>query len=154
MARFRAILVLLAMIGVAVALNLWNWPAQRQPGAVERVDELFTICGNGSSLACVSDGDSFRLGQRRIRIRGIDAPESGEKARCDSERRKADQARDVLLTWLNRGAFTMTVKAGDARDQYGRDLRILTRGADALETYMVGRGMAHAYRGKKLSWCG
>ncbi|MEP7315797.1 MAG: thermonuclease family protein [Sphingomicrobium sp.] len=141
---------LLVLIGLVAALNWWNRPV---PGLAEGVDELFAICGFASSFACVSDGDSFRLGQRGIRVRGINAPESGEKARCDAERQKSDQARDALLAWLNRGAFTMTVKPGDARDQNGRDLRILTRGTDALETHMVGRGMAHVYRGKKLSWC-
>lgn len=150
MRRVRAVLVLLVMIGAATALTWWNRPV---PGAPERIDEMFAICGAGSSFACVSDGDSFRLGQRKIRIRGIDAPESGEKARCDAERRKAVEAREALLSWLNRGAFTMTVKPGDARDQYGRDLRIVTRRGDAVESFMVGRGMAHDYRGKKLSWC-
>lgn len=150
MRRFRAILVLLVVIGAAAALE---WRSRPSPGAPERVDEMFTICGVGSSFACVNDGDSFRLGQRKIRIRGIDAPESGEKARCDAERRQAELARETLLSWLNRGPFLMTVKAGDARDQYGRDLRILTRGEDEVEAFLVERGMAHRYRGKKLSWC-
>lgn len=151
MRRVRNILVLLIMFGLAVGLG---WRNRTVPGAPERVDEVFTLCGSGSSFACVSDGDSFRLGQRRIRIRGIDAPESGEKASCAAERGKAEAARNALLSWLNGGAFTMTVKPGDSRDQYGRELRILARDDDLVEAYMVGRGMAHAYRGRKLSWCG
>ena len=150
MRRLRSVLLLLVLLAVAGALQWWRTPA---PGAPERVDQFFTRCGQGSSFACVSDGDSFRLGKRKIRIRGIDAPESGEKARCEAERVKAEQAAEALLAWLNRGAFMMTAKSGDARDQYGRDLRIVTRDGRTVDEVLIGKGLAHRYVNHKTSWC-
>lgn len=150
MRRLRGLLLLLALLAVAAGLRWWQTPA---PGAPERVDEYFVRCGEGSSFACVSDGDSFRLGQRKIRIRGIDAPETGEKARCPEERAKAEAARDALLAWLNRGPFEMRAKPGDARDQYGRDLRIVTRDGAAVDDALIAKGLAHKYVNRKLSWC-
>ena len=79
MRRLRSVLLLLVLLAVAGALQWWRTPAPA-PGAPERVDQFFTRCGQGSSFACVSDGDSFRLGKRKIRIRGIDAPETGDTA--------------------------------------------------------------------------
>ena len=35
----------------------------------------------------VIDGDTFALGRERIRILGIDAPETANRARCEAERR-------------------------------------------------------------------
>ena len=43
--------------------------------ATERVSATFTPCGPGRGSACVIDGDTFKLGDRKIRIIGIDAPE-------------------------------------------------------------------------------
>ena len=150
MRRLRGLLLLLALLGIAGALRWWQAPASVSP---EHIDEIFTRCGQGSSFACVSDGDSFRLGQRKIRVRGIDAPETGEKARCPEERVKADQARDALLDWLNRGPFTMTPKPGDSRDQYGRDLRIVTRNGKSVDDELIAKGLAHKYVNRKLDWC-
>ena len=40
--------------------------------ATERVSATFTPCGPGRGSACVIDGDTFKLGDRKIRITGID----------------------------------------------------------------------------------
>ena len=150
MRRLRSILLLLALLGIAAALQWWRAP---KPGAPERVDEVFALCGEGNSFACVSDGDSFRLGKRKVRIRGIDAPETGEKARCEAERVKAEAARNALRDWLNRGAFTMQAMPSDERDQYGRDLRIVSRDGKTVGDEMIGKGFAHKYVNHKTSWC-
>lgn len=155
MRRFRSVILLLILFAIAVWLQ---WPTNRDPGEPERVDEVFTICGIGSSFACVHDGDSFRLGSRKIRIRSIDAPEVGDGAKCDSERAKAIVARDALLKLLNQGPFDMTAKAGDVHDQYGRELKNLTRTSRdgkivELGDELVKRGIVHEYRGHKSIWC-
>ena len=42
----------------------------------EQISAHFTRCGPGRGNACVVDGDTFKLGKRKIRIIGIDAPET------------------------------------------------------------------------------
>ena len=114
--------------------------------------ERFTRCGApGSGFACVVDGDSFRLGERRIRIRGIDAPE--REGACPAETDLAQKSADRLVELLNRGPFVMTAKRGDERDRYGRQLRVLTRGRKSIGDAMVAEGLAHDYAGAKTSWC-
>ena len=49
-------------------------------GEPERVAAQFTRCGPGRVHACVVDGDTFKLGKRRVRIIGIDAPETHHAA--------------------------------------------------------------------------
>jgi micrococcal nuclease len=138
---------------VALIALSW-WLKQPPPPSVgpERVVERFTRCGSGGDRACVIDGDSFRLGSRRIRIRGIDAPE--RQGACAEETRLAERAAATLTQLLNMGPFVMTAVGGDERDQYGRELRSLSRNGRSIGEQMVEEGLAHDYRGRKTSWCG
>ena len=68
------------MLG-AILAGLWPTldPALIEPpaflsAAPERVAMRFTRCARGRGEGCVTDGDTFKLGKRRIRIVGIDAP--------------------------------------------------------------------------------
>ena len=70
------------LVLLAVLLLAWTGldPALVDPpgflsSAPERVDQRFTRCGPRRGPACVIDGDTFKLGQRKVRIIGIDAPE-------------------------------------------------------------------------------
>ncbi len=144
---------------LAALLALGWWLAEPPPPTIgpERVAQRFAPCGQpGSGFACVVDGDSFRLGGRRIRIRGIDAPE--RKGSCATETALAVKAAAKLVALLNSGPFTMTAVRGDERDKYGRELRVLTRrGADgktrSIGEAMVAAGLAHDYDRAKTSWC-
>lgn len=142
---------MLLLLGLLMALSWW---LQRPPApsvGPERVAERFTRCGAGSGYACVVDGDSFRLSQRRIRIRGIDAPE--REGACPAETALAERSAARLTELLNAGPFTMTTVGRDERDQYGRELRVLTRNGRSIGEAMVAAGLAHDYRGRKTSWC-
>ena len=152
-----AILVSLAMAPVAD-------PALIEPPAflstaAERVDAQFTRCGPGRGHACVIDGDTFKLGDRKVRIIGIDAPET-HPARCDEEARLGEAATARLQQLLNQGSFTMAAPAYGGKDRYGRDLRVITRqGPDGAEqsiaSEMRATGLAHRYLGGfKSGWCG
>lgn len=146
--RLRNVTILFALLALG-----W-WLAEPPPPAIgpERVVERFTRCGvPGSGFACIVDGDSFRLGDRRIRIRGIDAPE--REGRCAAETALAAKSADRLVELLNQGPFIMTAKRKDERDRYGRELRILTRGRQSIGEAMVAEGLAHNYAGAKTSWC-
>lgn len=118
----------------------------------ERVGATFTRCGQGSSFACVVDGDTIRLGDRRVRILGIDAPEL-TAARCPGERALAESAADRLLVLVNEGAFDMVAHRFWQEDGYGRDLRLLKRGDVSLGTVLIDEGLANRYFGSKIDWC-
>jgi len=124
----------------------------------ERVAQTFTRCGRGRGFACVVDGDTFRLGQRRVRIIGIDAPET-HNASCPEEARLGDQATTKLQTLLNAGAFEMVAPLYGRTDRYGRDLRVIRRtrpdgSMQSIADEMRESGLAHRYMGGfKPGWC-
>lgn len=124
----------------------------------ERVDMLFTRCGPGRGNACVVDGDTFKIGKRKIRIVGIDAPET-HPARCAEEARAGEAATVELMRLLNQGPFVMVGRLDDARDRYGRDLRSVSRkrpdgSTQSIADDMRASGLVHRYLGRKTSWCG
>jgi endonuclease YncB( thermonuclease family) len=117
----------------------------------------FTRCGPGRGHACVIDGDTFKLGQRKIRIIGIDTPEVD--AQCPAEAAKAEASTAELQRLLNQGPFRMTGRIGDQKDRYGRDLRALTRirpdGTEqSIAEDMRASGLARRYLGGfRGGWC-
>ena len=123
----------------------------------EQVDETFTRCGRGRGHACVIDGDTIKLGSRKIRIIGIDAPEV-TSPQCPEEARLGEAATVKLMELLNQGPFEMTGRIGDMTDKYGRDLRALNRAAPDGSTISIAEqmrtsGLANRYVGVKLGWC-
>jgi len=123
----------------------------------ERVSEHFTRCGPGRGHACVIDGDTFKLGNRKVRIIGIDAPET-HPARCPEEARLGEAATAKLQELLNQGPFTMTGRIDDTTDRYGRDLRAVERKradgtTQSIAAEMRASGLAHRYLGFKIGWC-
>lgn len=141
----------LVLLLAAWAAFEWR-EANRQPPVRETVDRRFALCGAAAGApACVVDGDTFRLGRRRIRIDGIDAPELA--GACDAERRLAELSRERLRALLGAGPFVMTARRQGATDQYGRELRRLERRGQSLGDLLVGEGLARDYRGSKADWC-
>lgn len=148
----------------AVALAIWPAvdPALVEPPSFlatdpERVNAKFTRCGPGRGHACVVDGDTFKIGQRKIRIIGIDAPET-HPARCPEEARLGELATAKLQALLNQGPFTMVGRIDDSRDKYGRDLRAITRKLSNGKTQSIAddlrsSGLVHRYVGFKTGWC-
>jgi endonuclease YncB( thermonuclease family) len=123
----------------------------------ERIAERFTRCGVGRGHACVVDGDTFKIGQRRIRIIGIDAPET-HPARCPEEARLGEAATARLQDLLNQDAFEMVAPVYRDRDKYGRDLRTAQRrlpdgSVQSIASDMRESGLAHRYSGFKTAWC-
>jgi len=100
----------------------------------------------------VVDGDTFYLGGEKVRIAGIDAPET-HPPRCADEARLGNQATEKLNALLNSGAVTMTSIDRD-RDTYGRLLRnVAVDGQDVGEA-MISAGVAREYGSGRRSWCG
>lgn len=124
----------------------------------ERISERFSRCGHGRSHACVVDGDTFRLGKRRVRIIGIDAPET-RGAQCPDEARLGERATERLRELLNQGPFEMIAPVYGRRDRYGRDLRVIRRtlpdgSTQSIADEMRESGLANRYLGGlKPGWC-
>lgn len=98
-----------------------------------------------SGTATVSDGDTVTVRGARIRLHGIDAPETDQV--CLSETRKTYAcgiaARDALIQIIGRKPLTCT---GSEIDVYER--RLMTCFVDGLDinAAMVSRGWALAFR--------
>ena len=147
----------------AVLLLIWPTldPALVEPPGFlstgpERVDLTFTQCGTERSRACVVDGDTIRIGRRRIRIVGIDAPEV--QGQCQAERDLAARSTERLRSLLNEGPFVMTARIDDMTDRYGRELRVLSRirpdgTRQSIAADMREAGLAARYLGRKADWC-
>lgn len=131
------------------------------PGFLQTEPEViagsFTRCGPGRGHYCVIDGDTFKIGERAIRVVGIDTPEVD--AQCPAEAEAAERATQALQTWLNRASFRMTARIDEARDRYGRELRIVKRAnpdgsEERLADFMQGGGYARRYYGEwRGGWC-
>lgn len=124
----------------------------------ERVAQSFTRCGPGRGYACVIDGDTFRLGNRKVRIIGIDAPET-HPAGCPEEARLGELATAKLQELLSQGAFEMVAPLYRDTDRYGRDLRVVRRtlpdgSTQSIASEMRESGLARRYLGGfKAGWC-
>ena len=89
------------------------------------------------------DGDTLRLGDIRVRLTGIDAPEYLQTCRRD----EADwpcgrEAKRLLSTLVSADTVECT---GSGEDRYGRQLAVCRIGVTDLNGEMVRRGMAVAY---------
>jgi endonuclease YncB( thermonuclease family) len=124
----------------------------------EHVSETFTRCGPGRGHACVIDGDTFKLGNRNVRIIGIDTPET-HPPRCAEEARLGELATAKLQGLLNQGPFEMVAPIYRSHDRYGRDLRMIRRqvgggGYQSIADEMRESGLARRYLGGfKMGWC-
>jgi endonuclease YncB( thermonuclease family) len=91
--------------------------------------------------ARVSDGDSLRLGDVRIRLLGLDAPELAQD--CDAADGRSwpcgRAARDRLAVLLAAGAVDCRP---EDTDQYGRLLATCTVAGQDLGAVMVSEGLA------------
>ena len=103
-------------------------------------------------MACVVDGDTIRLGRRRVRLIGIDAPEIAG-AQCPAERALGERAADRLVALVNQGEFDLVGHRFHDQDSHGRDLRLLRRGGVSLGKQLTEERLARRYLGSKGSWC-
>lgn len=101
----------------------------------------------------VTDGDTIVVGQERIRIVGIDAPET-RQARCDAELRRGLAAKARVVTLLREvcgplpqadAGRCLTIQRQPAPDRYGRTLARIGVGGRDLATVLIAEGLARPY---------
>lgn len=136
------------LIGVAVIY--WATPSDIFSTSKPPSSQQFPVCGL-AARSCVIDGDTFWLEGVKIRIADIDTPEL--KGRCDWEIQKAEEARDRLVLLLNEGPFDIQPIGDRDEDQYGRKLRVLTRGGNSIGDQLVSEGLARTWTGRREPWC-
>lgn len=145
------LIALLALVGALLdpAILPPIGPTAARP---ERIDARFTRCGQGRSMACVVDGDTLRLGQRRVRLIGIDAPEIAG-AECPAERALGERAAGRLLSLVNQGEFDLIGHRFHNRDSHGRDLRLARRGGVSFGRQLIDENLARRTFGATRTWC-
>lgn len=119
-------------------------------GAAARNDDG-TAQSAVTSRLYVIDGDTFGIGSERIRIAGIDAPET-HPSRCPREAELGNAATQQLKALLGSGTLTIS---GTGHDRYGRELRSVKVNGEDVGEAMIAQGLARRYAGgKRGGWCG
>ncbi len=97
-----------------------------------------------SGAASVIDGDTIEIHGQRIRLHGIDAPESGQVCLADGEEYPCGQKAALALA-EKIGRKPVTCEERDI-DRYGRIVAVCCLGGDDLNEWLVSEGWALAYR--------
>ena len=102
-------------------------------------------------VASVIDGDTIEIHGLRIRLFGIDAPESSQRCvRPTGERwRCGQQASFALADRI--GRVTVSCQPRDL-DRYGRVVAVCFKGSEDLNRWMVANGWAVAYKQYSLDY--
>ncbi|MCW2363523.1 MULTISPECIES: thermonuclease family protein [Sphingobium] len=111
----------------------------------------YDICGT-SRRNCVVDGDTLWIGEVKVRIADIDAPEISSP-RCSEELERGEQAKRRLLELVNDGPFEVRQIGDRDADKYDRKLRVLIRDGKSLGDQLVSEGLARTWTGRRQSWC-
>jgi hypothetical protein len=153
--RVLAVLAVLTLAAFAV------WLTRPGAGAVipaaagpdDREAARFAPCGGPVQGTCVIDGDTIIYRGERIRLADLDAPEIREPA-CAEEAALGEQAKLRLAALLNAGPFRIEPNpSGRAVDNYGRSLRLVTRGGQSLGAVLIAEGLAGGGGWEKRDWC-
>jgi len=98
-----------------------------------------------SGPAFVIDGDTLEVKRQRIRLSGIDAPESDQTCQnsIGATYRCGDYATRMLREGIGQRAVTCDARD---RDRYGRLIAVCHLGGTDLNAWMVRNGLALAYR--------
>lgn len=140
------------IIGSGAVDELVGDGSELRAGATTTVTRAsFDFCHEGGGSNCVVDGDTFYLGGEKIRIAGIDAPET-HPSRCPREEALGDAATARLQELLSGGAISLSAIDRD-RDRYGRLLRNVAVDGRDVGNILVTEGVARPYGGGRRSWC-
>lgn len=147
------------MIRAALLSSVWTAIVTvTQPAMPSRAE---TLAGPFQARVLrVLDGDTFvaeiRLwfGQsvvEHVRIAGIDAPESGRRARCEQEAQSAQRSRQYLAGLIG---LQMVELREVRREKYGRTLATVRVNGIEVAPRMTEMGYARSYSGnRRQGWC-
>ena len=103
-----------------------------------------------TGTAQVIDGDSLRIGQREMRLQGIDAPEGQQVCKVKGKNWRCGQAAAETLAFLLAGK---AIRCNWSQtDHYDRALVTCYRDETNINAMMVEVGMALAYRQHSMAY--
>jgi len=91
-----------------------------------------------------------------VRIKGIDAPERGSKAKCEKERIKAEEAQKFVNELVGVTGEKELLLSEVKNDKYGgRIVAVVKVGGVDIAKALLNRGLAVPYTGEgpKHNWC-
>ncbi len=103
-----------------------------------------------AGTASVIDGDTLKIHDQRIRLHGIDAPESRQLCRLDGKPWPC--GRDAANALADKIARRPVTCEDLGRDRYKRIIARCTVAGEDLEKWMVANGWALAYRRYSLDY--
>lgn len=120
-------------------------PAEASAPAEAGPEPSATADGVLSGTASVIDADTLDIRSERIRLVGVDAPESGQTCRDADGRlvRCGTIAANALDAWINRNPVTCV---SEGRDRYQRVLGKCSVRGQSIQDWLVRNGHAVAYR--------
>ena len=98
-----------------------------------------------AGTASVIDADTLDIGKQRIRLVGVDAPESGQKCLDKDQKlvRCGTISANALDQWINRNPVTCNI---EGKDRYQRNLGKCFVRNESVQDWLVRNGYAVAYR--------
>ncbi|GIX21093.1 MAG: hypothetical protein KatS3mg120_2769 [Erythrobacter sp.] len=135
--------------GVALAAG----SAPEMLAGVDRERAHFPLCDGPVRVTCVVDGDTIWYRGEKIRLADLNTPEVSRPG-CAREAALGRKATRRLQALLNAGPFSLEPNpAGRATDNYGRSLKLVTRGGESLGAALVREGLAEEWGGVRMAWC-
>ena len=105
---------------------------------------FFIVARSYAEQIIVTDGDTIRIGDERIRFSGIDAPELKQTCIYQSIEFQCGEFSKTLLIQKIANQEVNCIREGN--DRYGRTLAECFVGEESLSSYLVREGYAFAYR--------
>jgi endonuclease YncB( thermonuclease family) len=103
-----------------------------------------------TGTARVIDGDTLRVGEVRVRLSGVDAPELSQ--RCGPDGRKV-ACGAMAADWLRRRIEGRSIACERVdTDRYGRSVAVCRLGEEDIAAVLVEAGWATAYRRYSLAY--
>jgi endonuclease YncB( thermonuclease family) len=98
-----------------------------------------------TGVASVIDADTLEIRSERIRLVGVDAPESGQKCLSAAANfvRCGSIAANALDAWIDRNPVACEI---EGKDRYGRFLGECRVRGESIQEWLVTNGYALAYR--------
>lgn len=137
--------IVLALLGLAVVLLIVGQRLMRtkEPEIQAFAEEVETHPMSGEEVRVI-DGDTIAIGDERIRLFGIDAPEDSQTCSQDGRSvRCGDEATAYLQALIGRRQVNCE---GEDRDRYGRLIAVCSIDGNDIGRQMVRSGWAVAFR--------
>lgn len=148
--RMRMGLIWLAIIAALTVVYFVKGGFSTKAEALPRAEAVITAASVRPGDIRVTDGDTFRVSDERIRIANIDTPEMPGRARCAVEAERAVAAKARLTQLLAAGPVVLE---REGLDRYGRTLATVRVNGVDIGEQLIREGEAQRWMGRKATWC-